>query len=219
MNSAPSTQIGETRQVTQATLPTSADVQRQQRARENLAASSEAAARRVGYGLPCAKCRTYFAANLTTCPVCKGSERVSPTAVSVTSTAVVSEASPDSDDALEVERERFLREFKSQVYASHTQINAAAAFRCSLEVHHSEESVPAAVCKGCYDHLQQRVDVMEAALHMDVKEAAQVIYDAVWSDPSDPTKTYQNAAQAILGEVRKRAGIAAILGPMQPLAH
>ncbi|MBZ5719640.1 MAG: hypothetical protein LAO03_04590 [Acidobacteriia bacterium] len=218
MNSAPSPQIGQTRQVTPTAPPTSADVQRYHRTREGLAGSADAAPRRVGYGLPCAKCRTYFAADLTTCPVCKSSERVSPTAVSLPSNAVLSETSPDPD-ALEVERERFLREFKSQVYASHTQINAAAAFRCSLEANHPEDFEPAAVCKGCFDHAQERVDVLEAALHMDVKEAAQVIYDAVWSDPSDPSKTYQNAAQAILAELRKRAGIALVLGPLQPLSH
>jgi len=49
--------------------------------------------------------------------------------------------------------------------------------------------------------------IMEAALHIDLKEAAQVVYEAVWSDPSDPSKTYQNAAQALLTELRKRSGI------------
>jgi hypothetical protein len=48
---------------------------------------------------------------------------------------------------------------------------------------------------------------MEAALYMDLKEAAQIVYDAVWSDPSDPRKTYQNAAQALLTELCERAGI------------
>jgi hypothetical protein len=48
---------------------------------------------------------------------------------------------------------------------------------------------------------------MEAALYMDLKEAAQIVYDAVWSDPSDPPKTYQNAAQALLTELCERAGI------------
>ena len=213
MNSTPSMQIGETRQVTQAALKPSTDVQR----RENLAVPAVAVPRR-GYGLPCAKCRTYYSADLTVCPVCKGAERVSAKAVSLPSNAVLSEHSPDPD-ALEEERERFLREFKSQVYASHTQINAASAFRCSLEANHPEDFEPAAVCKGCYDHLQERVDLMEAAMHMDVKDAAQVIYDAVWSDPSDPTKTYQNAAQAILSELRKRAGIAVVMGPLQPKPH
>jgi hypothetical protein len=63
------------------------------------------------------------------------------------------------------------------------------------------------------------VDVLEAALHMDLKEAAQVIYDAVWADTSDSTRTYQNAARALLGELRKRAGLSLVLGRMQPLAH
>jgi hypothetical protein len=120
---------------------------------------------------------------------------------------------------LEEERERFLREFKSQVYAAHTQINAAASFRCMLEENHQGEYEPASVCQACYQQLQERVDVLEAALHMDLKEAAQVIYDAVWSDPSDPTKTYQNAAQALLGELRRRAGISAVLGRLKPLSH
>ena len=45
---------------------------------------------------------------------------------------------------------------------------------------------PAAICRPCYDHLQERADLMEAALHIDLKEAAQIVYEAVWSDPSDP---------------------------------
>ena len=63
------------------------------------------------------------------------------------------------------------------------------------------------------------VDLLEAALHMDLVEATRVVYEAVWSDPSDPSKTYQNAAGAVLTELRKRAGISAVLGPLQPLAH
>ena len=179
---------------------------------------TSAVGKRVGYGLPCAKCKTYYMADLAACPVCKATERVSPTATSVPVASVLSETTPD-DAVLEEERERFLREFKSQVYASHTQINAAASFRCSLEQNHQDAFEPAAVCQGCYDHLQERVDVLEAALHIDLKEAAQLIYDAVWSDPSDPTKTYQNAAQAILGELRKRAGVSAVIGPMQPSSN
>jgi hypothetical protein len=54
---------------------------------------------------------------------------------------------------------------------------------------------------------------------MDMKEAAQIIYDAVWADPSDPSKTYRNAASAILSELRRRAGITSLLGPFQPLTH
>jgi len=189
----------------------------------NLASSSAVSPKRVGYGMPCVKCKTYYAANLTACPVCKNTERVSPTALATSVTSSdplpeVSELAPD-DAALEEERERFLREFKSQVYASHMQINAAASFRCSKEDNHQGTFEAASVCLGCYDHLQERIDVLEASLHMDVKEAAQVIYDAVWADPSDPTKTYQNAAQAVLTELRKRAGISLVLGSLPPRAH
>ena len=119
---------------------------------------------------------------------------------------------------LEEERERFLREFKAQVYASDAE-TAPAGSGCSLEASHQGEIEPATVCQSCYVRLQERVDLLEAALHMDLKEATQLIYEAVWSDPSDPSKTYHNAAQALLAALRKRAGISAVLGPLQPLAH
>ena len=77
----------------------------------------------------------------------------------------------------------------------------------------------AEICQACYERLQERVDIFEAALHLDLKEAAQIIYDAVWADPSDPSKTYQNAASALLTELRKRAGMTTVLGPFQPLSH
>jgi hypothetical protein len=53
---------------------------------------------------------------------------------------------------------------------------------------------------------------------MDAKEAAKIVYDAVWADPSDPNRTYLNAATALLSELRKRAGIGLLLGANQPLA-
>jgi len=105
------------------------------------------------------------------------------------------------------------------VYASHMQINTAASFRCSKEENHQGAFEPAAVCQDCYDQARGQMDLMEAALHMDLKEATQIVYDAVWSDPSDPGKTYQNAAQALLTELRNRAGISAVLGPLQTLPH
>jgi hypothetical protein len=120
---------------------------------------------------------------------------------------------------LEEERERFLREFKSQVYASHMQINAAESFRCTQDENHPGAFEPAAICQGCHARLQEKADHMEAALLMDVNEAAQLVYEAVWADPSDPSKTYQNAAVALLTELRKRAGISVVLGPLQPKPH
>ena len=35
------------------------------------------------YGLPCARCKAYFGAELDECPICHCKERVSPTAVRV----------------------------------------------------------------------------------------------------------------------------------------
>ena len=169
----------------------------------------------VGYGLPCAKCRKYYAANVSACPVCKSSERVAPTAAIPCAPA----AETQSDAAvLDKEKARLLQEFKAKLYAAHTQINTAS-HACAHAKPGDGGHESATVCRTCYERLQARVDVLEAALHMDLKEAAQVIYDAVWADTSDSNKTYQNAAQALLGELRKRAGMKLVLGRMQPLAH
>ena len=45
------------------------------------------------------------------------------------------------------------------------------------------------------------------------------MYDAVWADSSDPGKTYANAAQALLTELRKRAGVSTVLTTLQPYAN
>ncbi len=172
----------------------------------------------VGYGLPCSNCRAYYPADLDICPICKSPERVSPGAVAAAPVAPVV-ANPAPGAQVEDERERFLKELKSQAFASHTQINAAATFRCVLEQNHTGEFEPAAVCHTCYGDVRQQADRLEAALHMDVKEAAQIVYAAVWADTSDPSKTYINAAAALLSELRKRAGIGLLLGSNQPLTH
>lgn len=171
-----------------------------------------------GYGLPCAKCRLYFPADLDICPNCNHQERVPPV-VAPKAPKVQASAEPMPDtQALEREREEFLKQFKSQLAEAHSEL-ANAPTPCGLAEHHPGEDETATVCKPCYDRLQQQVDVCEAALHMDLKEAAQIVYDAVWADPSDPNKTYTNAANALLTELRKRAGIATLLSPFQPLAH
>lgn len=215
-----------------ALAPTQAILQSNAAAQSGIVApavSSAVDAQPIGYGLPCAKCRTYYSAALKNCPVCKTAERVSPTAVLVpVSTAALEAASRADDqagtlaelsDVLEDERERFLQQFQSQVVASPAAINSAESSNCNLIANHTTGFDPAVVCQNCYENLQTRADLMEAALHIDMKEAAQLIYDAVWSDPSDPSKTYQNAAQALISELHKRAGISAVLGPFQHLAH
>ncbi|MGH9530717.1 MAG: hypothetical protein ACRD2S_12455, partial [Terriglobales bacterium] len=139
----------------------------------------------AGYGMPCAKCKTYYAANLAACPVCKATERVAALAAIKTNT-IASDDQVPAPEALEEERERFLREFESQAYAASLQLGPTATPHCTREENHRGTIEAATICQACYDQLQERVDVLEAVLHMDVKEAAEVIYDAVWSDPSDP---------------------------------
>jgi hypothetical protein len=182
------------------------------------AAPGEAAHKSSGYGMPCSKCRLYYPANLDICPTCNSKERVSPNVVpAIPKSQAAAEPVPDSA-VVELEREAFLKEFKSQLFAAHAEV-ANSPVICTLGEHPSQQVEVASICKPCYDRLQERVDVCEAALHMDVKEAAQIVYDAVWADPSDPSKTYTNAASALLTEMRKRSGVANVLGPFQPLGN
>ena len=184
--------------------------------------------------MPCSHCRAYYPADMHVCPICKSPDRVSTTEPAAHAYAVASAASQPASQLttgahitgaqitgtqIGDDRERFLKELKSQAFASHTQINAAATFRCVLEHQHSGASEPAAVCHSCYGEARQQADRMEAALHMDKREAAKIVYDAVWADTSDPNGTYLNAATALLEELRKRAGIGLLLGANQPLAH
>jgi hypothetical protein len=210
---------GGTGAAVRAALKPTSDLRRATAAAPARSEKSEQAAtpKPAGYGLPCAKCKTYYLANLNACPVCKSSERVSPVALVAGGRPVV-ESHPDGA-VLDEERERFLREFKAKLYAAHMQINPTAQLRCTFSDERSGAHEGATVCKGCYDQLQTKLDHCEAALHMDVQEAAQVIYDAVWADTSDTNKTYLNAAHALLGVLRERAGLKMILGSHQPLSH
>lgn len=182
--------------------------------------SAPGATRRAsGYGLPCAKCHLYYPADLDSCPICHHTARA--TAVPTIPPRVaqtVPDPIPDSA-TVEQEREEFLRQFKSQLMEAHAEVTNPAESICMLEEHDASESAGAEICKPCYERLQERLDVCEAALHMDLKEAAQIVYDAVWADSSDPGKTYQNAATALLTELRKRAGLNSLLGPFQSLSH
>jgi hypothetical protein len=172
----------------------------------------------VGYGLPCANCHAYYPSDMHVCPICQSPDRVSPTTPPLYAPSPTAESISDSAQ-IDGERERLLKELKSQAFASHTQINAAATFRCVLEHQHTGSSEPAAVCHSCYGEIRQHADRMEAALHMDPREGAKIVYDAVWADTSDPNTTYLNAATALLTELRTRAGIGLLLGAHQPLSH
>ena len=172
----------------------------------------------IGYGMPCSRCHAYYPADMHACPICKSPDRVSPTEPVVHSMPSAVPL-PATGAQIDDDRERFLKELKSQAFASHTQINAAATFRCVLEHQHSGATEPAAVCHSCYGEARQQADRLEAALHMDAKEAAKIVYEAVWADTSDPNTTYLNAATALLSELRNRAGIGLLLGANQHLAH
>ncbi len=187
------------------------------------------APRRSAYGLPCAKCGMYYEADLPACPICKSPDRVSarsadmPVAPAgqISPTQSLSqdslEGTPDAA-VLEEERERFLRELKSQLYQTPMKIHSGTA-TCALESGHMDAPGEAEICRACYEHLQQCADHMEAALHMDLKEAAKIVYEAVWADTSDPDKTYLNAAHALLNELRSRAGISTTPGAPPKYSH
>jgi len=183
-------------------------------------AASAAEKKAIGYGLPCSRCHAYYPADMDACPICKSPDRVS-ASVAVTHSTPAAAPQPETGAPIEIEedRERFLKELKSQAFALHTQVNAAATFRCVLQHQHNGATEPAAVCHTCYGEARQQADRMEAALHMDAKEAAKIVYEAVWADTSDPNRTYLNAASALLSELRKRAGIGLLLGANQPMAH
>jgi hypothetical protein len=218
MTSTPTTPTGINKPVSPAALPPNSNAQTIERtAKPNPSIAPQIVPKQAGYGMPCAHCKTYYAADLKVCPVCKGAERVSPIAVALRSTVSAAEQCPDPV-ALEEERERFLRDFKAKVFASQLPMNPNGNPHCAHEENHPSGPELAAVCQGCYDHLQERVDVLEAALHMDLKEAAQIVYDAVWVDPSDATKTYENAAHALLAELRRRSGVTQVFGLLQPLS-
>src|SRR6478736_3830560 len=119
MNSATPSPSADKTSLPPVVLPAEIGFQRATTSVESL--PSALGPRRIGYGLPCVKCRTYYAADLSMCPVCKSEERVSPLVDAAASSIpnVPETALPAPDDAaLEEERERFLREFKSQSYAS-----------------------------------------------------------------------------------------------------
>jgi hypothetical protein len=165
----------------------------------------------AGYGLPCAKCKTYYLANLSACPICQSTERVSPIAATPPRNRAEATQGKTAENNQDI-----LRDLKSQLSANSQA--APAQTRCRFagdEPAHKSASV----CKTCYEDLEERLDLYEAALHMDLNEAAQVIYDAVWADTSDSNKTYLNAARALLAEVRKRAGLNVVLSSMQTLPH
>lgn len=175
-----------------------------------------------GYGLPCARCHLYYPANLEACPCCEGKERV-PAVVSLpagragaSKPELAAAATQQAvEQTIEQEREAFLQQFNAIPTAVGESERAEGPAVCRLASRNDPDHSPASVCSTCYNNLQQRVDVLEAALRIELNEAARIVYQAVWADPSDPKKTYSNAAAALLSELRQRAGILNVLGNFQ----
>jgi hypothetical protein len=172
----------------------------------------------AGYGMPCSHCHAYYPSDMQSCPICKCGERVAPTDPVSYFTAAPAPPTATAPQ-LDAERERLLEELKSHASAAPAQVNATPTFRCVLAHQHHGSVEPAAVCHSCYSEVRQQADRIEAALHIDPKEAAKIVYEAVWADTSNPQATYLNAAKALLTELRNRAGIGLTLGSHQPMAH
>ena len=189
---------------------------------QKLARSQAALRKSTGYGLPCAQCHLYYPADLDHCPTCESEDRVSPNVSQAMSRTQGAEDAPEvlevEPEKVEKEREEFLKQFKSQRYIAQEEASNSPAV-CSLAERHVDLPETATICKPCYARLQERVDVFEAALHIDLKEAAQIVYDAVWADPSEPSKTYTNAANALMTELRKRSGVSILLGPFHSMGN
>jgi hypothetical protein len=179
---------------------------------------SDSDVRRSGYGLPCAKCRLYYPADLDACPTCHHSERVAAVVPKIPPKAARNTPDPVPDGAtVEKEREEFLRQFKSHLTEANGEAGKTSGAVCVFGEHEAGENAGAVICQACFERVQERLDLCEAAFLIDSTEAAQIIYEAVWADPSDPGKTYENAANALLSELRKRAGVNSLVSPFQPL--
>src|SRR5438034_1403260 len=99
-------------QVTQPILQANTEFRAMDHLASNFAREVQPGPRHVGYGLPCAKCGTYYMADQSVCPICKCGERISPT--TLPARAGLQNAQPDATELeLKQERDPFLKEFKS----------------------------------------------------------------------------------------------------------
>ena len=112
------------------------------------------------------------------------------------------------------DEERFLLESKLLLCAHTDETDPGPTSLCILDENHNPRSEYASICLTCYDRLREKLARTEAALLIDLREAAQIVYEAVWADPSstEPSRTYQSAAQALLNELCQRAGIVPLPG-------
>ncbi len=189
------------------------------------------------FGLPCANCKAYYSADLPACPICKCAERVPAEEAEAESANRLKkppagvlqgalgcfnnlDSTPGCKRPMRLalhcdeDGERFLWESKMLLYAHTEEINAGPTSPCILDENHNPQSECASICLSCHNRLREKLARTEAALLIDLREAAQIVYEAVWADPSpaDPSRTYQSAAQALLNELCQRAGIMRLPG-------
>src|SRR5262249_19103848 len=188
----------------------------------------------VQLGLPCASCKAYYASDLPACPICKCAERVLHETTEAKSENIPQKPSMgvldgahgsfiNLDSTLgckqpvqlalhcDEDGERFRLESRLLLCAHTKEIDAGHTSRCILDENHNTQSEHVSICVSCYNRLHEKLALMEAALLIDLREAALIVYEGVWADPSpaDPSRAYQSAAQALLNELCQRAGIAA----------
>jgi len=201
--------------------------------------------RPVRYGLPCVNCKAYYASDLPSCPICKCAERVPATGTEAESTQTLNKPQggvlqPALRSFINLDSPRacrekmplagrrnegassFLVESKLLPCTNTDEVNTGIGSPDILAENHNTQDESVLVCLS-YDqlretlaHTEAALAHVEAALLMDLREAAQVIYEAVWADPSpaEPSRTYENAAQALLNELHHRAGMVRLLGPI-----
>ena len=187
----------------------------------------------VQFDLPCASCKAYYASDLPACPICKSAERVPHEAAEAKSANISQKPLADVLDGArgsfinldstlgckqpmqlvlhcDEECKRLRLESRLLLCAHTEEIDAGNASPCILGENHNTQSEHASICVSCYNRLHETLARMEAALLIDLREAAQIVYEAVWADPSRaaPSRTYQSAAQALLNKLCQRADIA-----------
>jgi hypothetical protein len=164
----------------------------------------------VGYGLPCAQCKTYYWADLEACPVCKSSERVAAIEAKKPAASAMDQPLPKS----------VVVGFKAPSASPEKSAQPSAFLPCVREEHHERGFAPAAICQDCYEQGQEHA--LKLILDMDVKQVARIIYEAIWVDRRDPGKAAQNAAHALVSESRKPAGATrslTLLGALATIAY
>jgi hypothetical protein len=188
--------------------------------------------RQARFGLPCANCKAYYDSELPACPICNWAERVPVGEAEAKSANILKkplagvlqdalgsfvhlDSPPECGPPLQLaphceeDDEPFLLESRLLLYAHSDEIDARQTRLCVLDENHDTQSEYASICLSCYNRLRQKLARTEAALLMDLREASQIVYEAVWTDPApaDPSRTYQRAAQALLSELCQRAGV------------